>query len=79
MVQLSHPYMTIGKTIALTRRTFVSKVMSLLFNMLSRWVITFLLSNSEKTAPRRQGGSQAIYKFATKGAGSLNIKDQVPG
>ena len=42
MVQLSHPYMTIGKTIALTRRTFVGKVMSLLLNMLSRLVITFL-------------------------------------
>ena len=40
-VQLSHPYMTAGKTIALTRRTFVGKVMSLLFNMLSRLVITF--------------------------------------
>ena len=41
-VQLSHPYMTIGKTIALTRWTFVGKVMSLLFNMLSRLVLTFL-------------------------------------
>ena len=41
-VQLSHPYMTIGKTIALTRQTFVGKVMSLLFSMLSRLVITFL-------------------------------------
>ena len=41
-VQLSHPYMTTGKTIALTKRTFVGKVMSLLFNMLSRLVITFL-------------------------------------
>ena len=42
MVQLSHSYMTTGKTIALTRRTFVGKVMSLLFNMLSRFVIAFL-------------------------------------
>ena len=42
IVHLSHPYMTTGKTIALTRRTFVDKVMSLLFNMLSRLVITFL-------------------------------------
>ena len=42
IVQFSHPYMTTGKTIALTRRTFVGKVMSLLFNMLSRLVITFL-------------------------------------
>ena len=44
MVQISHPYMTTGKTIALTRWTFVGKVMSLLFNMLSRLVITFLPS-----------------------------------
>ena len=43
MVQLSHPYMTTGKTRALTRRTFVGKLMSLLFNMLSRLVIAFLL------------------------------------
>ena len=42
IVQLSHPYKTTGKTIALTRRTFVGKVMSLLFNMLSRLVIAFL-------------------------------------
>ena len=42
IVQLSHPYMTTGKTIALTRRTFVGKVMSLLLNTLSRLVITFL-------------------------------------
>ena len=41
VVQLSHPYMTTGKTIALTRQTFVDKVMSLLLNMLSRLVITF--------------------------------------
>ena len=42
IVQLSHPYMTTGKTIALTRRNFVGKITSLLFNMLSRLVITFL-------------------------------------
>ena len=42
MVQLSHPYMTTGKAIALTIQTFVSKVRSLLFNMLSRFGITFL-------------------------------------
>ena len=45
IVQLSHPYMTTGKAIALTRWTFVGKVMSLLFNMLSRLVITFLPRN----------------------------------
>ena len=42
IVQLSHPYMTTGKTIAMTRQTFVGKVVSLLFNMLSRLIITFL-------------------------------------
>ena len=42
IVQLSHPYMTTGKTIALTRQTFLGKIMSLLFNMLSRLVIAFL-------------------------------------
>ena len=46
MVQLSHPYMTTGKTIALTRGTFVGKVMSLLFKMLSRFVIAFLPRNN---------------------------------
>ena len=45
IVQLSHPYMTTGKTIALTIWTFVGKMMSLLFNMLSRFVIAFLLRN----------------------------------
>ena len=45
IVQLSHPYMTTGKTIALTTRTFVGKVVSLLFNMISRLVITFLPRN----------------------------------
>ena len=45
-VQISHPYMTTGKTIALTRRTFVGKVMSLILNMLSRLVITFLPRSS---------------------------------
>ena len=45
IVQLSHPYMTTGKTVALTRWTFVDKVMSLLFNMLSRLVITFIPRN----------------------------------
>ena len=47
IVQLSHPYMTTGKTIALTRRTFISKVMSLLFNMLSR-LVTALLPRSKR-------------------------------
>ena len=49
-VQLSHPYMTTGKSIALTRRTYVGKVMSLLFNMLSRLVITFLPRSKHNSA-----------------------------
>ena len=53
-VQLSHPYMTTGKIIALTRWTFVGKVMSLLFNMLSRLVITFL--------PRSKQGASDLFK-----------------
>ena len=49
IVQLSYPYMTTGKSIALTRRTFVDKVMSLLFNMLSKLVITFLPRSKQPT------------------------------
>ena len=55
IVQLSHPYMTTGKTIALTRRTFVDKVMFLLFNMLSRLVITFLLRSKNFPVPSFHG------------------------
>ena len=51
IVQLVHPYMTTGKTIALTRQAFVDKVMSLLFNMLSRLVIAFLLLISWLQSP----------------------------
>ena len=51
MVQLSHPYMTTGKTIALARQTFVSKVLPLLFNMLSRFVIAFLLRSKRLLIP----------------------------
>ena len=50
IVQLSHPYMTIGKTIALTRWAFVGKVMSLLFNIMSRLVITFLPKSNFRAA-----------------------------
>jgi len=56
MVQLSHPYMTTGKTRALTRWTFVGKVMSLLFNMLCRLVITFLPSVRELKSKYQQSG-----------------------
>ena len=61
-VQLSHPYMTTGKTIALTRRTFVDKVMSLLFNMLSRSVITFLPRSKRLLIPWLQLTSAMILE-----------------
>ena len=61
-VQLSHPYMTTGKTVALARRTFVSKVMSLLFNMISRLVITFLPRNKRLLILWLQSPSAVILK-----------------
>ena len=62
IVQLSHPYMTTGEKIALIRRTFVSKVMSLLFNMLSRLVITFLPSSKHLLISRLQSPSAVILE-----------------
>ena len=61
-VQLSHPYMTTGKTKALTRRTFVGKVMSLLFNMLSRLVVTFLPKNKRLLTSWLQSPSAVILE-----------------
>ena len=61
-VQLSHPYMTTGKTIALTRRAFVGKVMSLLFNMLSRLLITFLPRSKHLLIPVLQSPSAVILE-----------------
>ena len=61
-VQLSHPYMTNGKTIALTRRTFVGKVMSLLFNTLSRLVITFLPRSKRLLISWLQSPSAVIFE-----------------
>ena len=61
-VQLSHPYMTTGKTIALTRWTFVGKVISLLFNMLSRFVITFLPRNKSLLISWLQSPSVVILE-----------------
>ena len=60
IVQLSHPYMTTGKTIALTRRTLTGKVMSLLFNMLSRLVIAFLPRNKHLLISWPQSPSAVI-------------------
>ena len=61
MVQLSHPYITPGKTIALTRRTLVGKVASMLFNMLSRLVITFLPKSKCLLISRLQSPSAVIW------------------
>ena len=62
IVQLSHPYMTNRKTVALTRQSFVAKVMSLLFNMLSRLVITFLSRSKYLLISRLQSPSAVILE-----------------
>ena len=62
MVQFTHPYMTTGKTIALTRQTLVGKVMSLLFNMLSRLVIAFLPRSKRLLISRLQSPSTEILE-----------------
>ena len=83
-VQLSHPYMTTGKTIALTRWTFVDKVMSLLFNMLSRLVITFLPMSKRLLISWLQSPSAVILespkiKSATVSTVSPSICHKVMG
>ena len=62
IVQLSHPYVTTGKTIALTRLTFVGKVMSLIFKMISRFVIAFLLKSKCLLISRLQTPSPVILE-----------------
>ena len=84
IVQLSHPYMTTGKTIALTRRTLVGKVMSLLFNMLSRLVITFLPRSKHLLISWLQSPSAVILepkkiKSATVSTVSPSISHEVMG
>ena len=84
IVQLSHPYMTTGKTIALTIQTFVSKVMSLLFNMLSRLVITFLRRSKHLLISWLQSPSAVILeprkiKSATISTVSTSICREVMG
>ena len=84
IVQLSHPYMTTGKTIALTRWTFVDKVMSLLFNMLSRLVITFLPRSKRLLISWLQSPSAVILepkkiKFLTVSTVSPSICHEVMG
>ena len=83
-VHLSHPYMTTGKTIALTRRTFVGKVMSLLFNMLSSLVITFLPRSKHLLISWLQSPSAVILeppkiKFDTVSTVSPSISHEVMG
>ena len=66
MVQLSHPYMTIGKTTALTIWTCVDKVMSLLFNTLSRFVIAFLFNNNTQTVFKQETeGKERLISLST--------------
>ena len=72
-VQLSHPYMTTGKTIALTRGTFVGKVMSLLFNVLSRLVITFLPRSKHLLISWLQSPSAVILVSGNYGQYFINI------
>ena len=84
IVQLSQPYMTIGKNIALTRQTFVGKVMSLLFNMLSRLVITFLPRSKRLLISWLQSPSAVILepkkiKSDTVSTGSPSISHEVMG
>src|SRR5574342_396881 len=84
MVELSHPYMTTGKTIALIRRTFVGKVMSLLLNMLSRLVITFLLRSKRLLISWLQSPSAVLLKKKkiksdTVSTVSPSISDEVMG
>ena len=62
ILQLSHPYMTTGKTVVLTRQTFVDKAMSLLFNMLPRLVITFLPRSKRLLIPWQQSTSTVILE-----------------
>ena len=84
VVQLLHPYMTVGKTIALTRQTFVGKVMSLLFNMLSRFVIAFLPRSKRLSISWLQSPSAVILeprkiKSYTVSTFSPSITHQVLG
>ena len=84
MVQFSHPYMTSGKTIALIRQTFVSKVMSLLFNILSRLVIAFLPRNKRLLISCLQSPSTVIFepkkiKSATVSIFSPSVYHEVMG
>ena len=79
IVQLSHPYMTTGKTIALTRQTFVGKVMSLLLNMLSRLVITFLPRSKCLLISWLQSPSAVISSCEMPGWMKHKLDSRLPG
>ena len=84
MLQLSHPYMTNRKTIALTRQTFIGKVMSLFFNILSRLVIAFLPRSKRLLISWLQSPSAVIFepkkiKLVTVSIVSLSICHEVMG
>ena len=79
MVQISYLYMTTGKTIALTRQTFVGKVMSLLFNMVSRLVITFLPRSKHLLISWLQSSSAVILEPKTVSIVSQSICHEVVG
>ena len=79
MVQLSHPYMTTGKNVAFTRWNTVGKVMSLLFNMLSRLVIAFLLRNKCLLVSWLQSSSAVILepnKIVYHGGGGVKMAEE---
>ena len=73
MVELSHPHMTIGKTIVLTIETFVNKVMSLLFNMLSSYVTVFLPRNKCLFISWEQSPSAVILELRKIKSGTVSI------
>ena len=73
IIRLSHPYMTTGKTVALTTRTFVGKVMSLLLNMLSRLVITFLPRSKRLLISLLQSPSALILEFKKIKSATVSI------
>ena len=73
IVQLSHPYLTTGKTIALTRQTFVGKVMSLLFNTLSTLVIAFLSKSKHLLISWKQSPSAVILEHPPKKKQSFSL------
>ena len=73
MVELSHPYMTTGKTIALTIKAFVSKVVSLLFNMMCRFVIAFLPRNKHLLISWLQSQSAVILEPKKRNSVTISI------